>query len=190
MAAPVPTTEPLTLFVGDTWKWTKSLSDYPATDGWTLTYYFRILTSASQSASNFFNFAASAVGADYSVSVAAASTAGKDPGRYKWDAFVTKGAEKYHVGTGETVLEPDPTVGGDLRLEPCKTLDAINAQLAGRSDVEEYEVNGRSIKKTPVGELVKLRDKYSQLCATAKQAEKIRKGLDSGRKIFTTFVDK
>ncbi len=41
MAATIPTKEPLTIRAGDTIKWTKSLDDYKASDGWTLSYSFR-----------------------------------------------------------------------------------------------------------------------------------------------------
>ena len=41
MAATIPTKEPLTIRAGDTIKWTKSLDDYIASDGWTLSYSFR-----------------------------------------------------------------------------------------------------------------------------------------------------
>ena len=41
MAATVPTKEPLTIRAGDTIEWTKSLDDYKASAGWTLSYSFR-----------------------------------------------------------------------------------------------------------------------------------------------------
>ena len=41
MAATVPTKEPLTIRAGDTIEWTKSIDDYKASDGWTLSYSFR-----------------------------------------------------------------------------------------------------------------------------------------------------
>ena len=36
MAADIPTKEPLTIRAGDTIEWTKSIDDYKASDGWTL----------------------------------------------------------------------------------------------------------------------------------------------------------
>ena len=41
MAADIPTKEPLTIRTGDTIKWTKSIDDYKASDGWSLSYSFR-----------------------------------------------------------------------------------------------------------------------------------------------------
>ena len=41
MAADIPTKEPLTIRASDTIEWTKSIDDYKASDGWTLSYSFR-----------------------------------------------------------------------------------------------------------------------------------------------------
>ena len=41
MAAETPTKEPETVRAGDTIKWKKSVSDYAASDGWTLKYSLR-----------------------------------------------------------------------------------------------------------------------------------------------------
>lgn len=41
MAPTIPTIEPTVVVPGDTWKWDKTLSDYPASDGWQLSYYVR-----------------------------------------------------------------------------------------------------------------------------------------------------
>jgi hypothetical protein len=41
MAADIPTKEPLTIRAGDTIKWTKSIDDYKASDGWSLSCSFR-----------------------------------------------------------------------------------------------------------------------------------------------------
>ena len=41
MAAESQSYEPEKLTAGMTWKWNKTISDYPATE-WTLTYYLRI----------------------------------------------------------------------------------------------------------------------------------------------------
>ena len=78
MTAPIPTTEPTELRAGDTWKWTRSLSDYPASI-WTLTY---VLVQAAVQKS----ITASASGDDFSVSVAKATTAAYAEGLWSWVA--------------------------------------------------------------------------------------------------------
>ena len=126
MTAAIPTTEPTTLRVGDTWKWTRTLADYPASAPWTLKYRFK-------SAAAGFEITASASGDDYSVTVAAATTAGYAAGAYSWMAWVEGGtAEKYTVDTGTCTLNPDyrsstATAAFDDRTHARTVLDAIEA---------------------------------------------------------------
>ena len=61
--------EPEKLTSVDTWKWEKTISDYPASE-WTLTYYLRKDGATATS------FSATADGDSYLVTVAAATTSG------------------------------------------------------------------------------------------------------------------
>ena len=64
----IPTSEPDSLRIGDTWQWRREdLFDYPAS-AWTLIYYFRNATS-------HFDVTASADGSYFAVTVAKATTA-------------------------------------------------------------------------------------------------------------------
>ena len=67
--------EPEKLTSGVTWKWKKTVSDYPASE-WTLTYYLRKDGAAATS------FSATADGDTHLVTVAAATTAGYAAGVY------------------------------------------------------------------------------------------------------------
>jgi hypothetical protein len=67
MAATVPTKEPLTIRAGDTIEWTKSIDDYKASDGWTLSYSFR-------SASGTIDITSTADGDDHAVCIAPATS--------------------------------------------------------------------------------------------------------------------
>ena len=66
MAADIPTSEPAELRAGDTWKWTKTLADYPAS-AWTLKYRFK-------NAAGGFEIIAATAGSDYAITVAASTT--------------------------------------------------------------------------------------------------------------------
>lgn len=167
MAAEIPTKEPASAIAGDTWSWTKSLSDYPAPT-WTLTYYFR-------SREGEFNFNAAADGADHLVTVTAATTAGYKAGRYGWTVVVTSGSERRTVETGELEVLPDPAstgAGQDPRSHARKVLDAIQAVLEGRAtkDQEEYSIGSRSLKRTPLKDLQALEASY-QARVTAEEAK-------------------
>ena len=62
--------EPEKLTSGVTWKWNKTLSDYPANESWYLTYYLRKNGATATS------FTGSPDGATHSIGVSASTTAG------------------------------------------------------------------------------------------------------------------
>ncbi len=62
--------EPEKLTSGVTWKWNKTLSDYPANESWYLTYYLRKNGATATS------FTGSPDGATHSIVVSASTTAG------------------------------------------------------------------------------------------------------------------
>lgn len=183
MAADIPTTEPAQARAGDTWKWTKTLADYPASGGWTLTYRFKNASAA-------FEVAASASGDDYSVTVAATTTDDIAAGLYSWVAQVALAGEKYTVDAGVFTVNPDfhtgtATAAYDGRSHARIVLDAIEAVIEGRAskDQEEYEIAGRRLKRTPIASLLKLRQLYKAEVAAETAAEAIANGVGSGRKI-------
>ena len=182
MAADIPTIEPSSLRSGDTWTWTKTLDDYPAT-AWTLKYRFK-------SAAGGFEIVATASGSDHAATVAAATSAGYAAGTYTWVAWVEGGtAEKYTVGQGSTEILPDyrnglATVALDDRSHAAKTLAAIEAWIEGRDQgVAEYEIAGRRMKYIPIGDLLKLRQRYQAEVAAETSRAAIAAGLGTGRKI-------
>lgn len=185
MAADIPTSEPSELRAGDTWAWTKTLGDYPAS-AWTLKYRFK-------SAVGGFEITASASGDDYAISVAASTTAGYHSlaGAMSWVAWVEGGtSEKYTVDSGTVVINPDyrngtSTAAFDDRTHAKIVLDAIEAIIEGRAtkDQDELEIAGRRLKRTPIPTLLRLRQHYKSEVAAQKNAEAIASGLGTGRKI-------
>ena len=78
--------EPEKLTSGVTWKWKKTISDYPASE-WTLTYYLRKDGATATS------FSATADGDTHLVTVAAATIAGYAAGVY--DGHPMGGVSKF-----------------------------------------------------------------------------------------------
>jgi hypothetical protein len=155
----IPTCEPDVLRAGDTWKWTRSFSDYPVSEGWVLSYSIRgasVLVDADVVVTPGTN--------DYAVVVAAAKTAALLPGTYQWAAFVTKAGERYTADEGVLVVERNlsTAAAGDALSHAEKMLSIVEAVLAGRvpADVDSYQINGKSVVKIPVPELKKLRKQY------------------------------
>lgn len=183
MAADIPTSEPGALRAGDTWSWTKTLADYPAS-AWTLKYRFK-------NAAGGFEITAGESGDDYSISVAAATTAAYAAGAYAWMAWVEGGSsEKYTVDTGTLTVNPDyrtgtATAAFDDRTHARIVLDAIEAVIQNRAskDQERYTIAGRELFRTPIPTLLKLRQHYKAEVAAQAQAEAIANGLGTGRKI-------
>lgn len=182
MAADIPTTEPAAARAGDTWKWTRTLADYPAS-AWTLKYRLK-------NAAGGIEITATASGDDFDITVAAATTAAYTAGTYAWIAWVEGGSsEKYTVGEGSIVVEPDyrsslAAAALDDRSHARKMLDAIEAWLEAKDPaVAEYEIAGRRMKYIPVAELLKLRQFYAREVAAESAAAKLAAGLGSGRKI-------
>ena len=184
MTAAIPTSEPAELRAGDTWTWTKTLADYPASTPWTLKYRFK-------NAAGGFEITATADGDGYSVSVAAATTAAYAAGVYSWMAWVEGGSsEKYTVDTGTLTIDPDfrsgtSTAAYDNRSHARTVLDAIEAVIEGRAtkDQEEYEIAGRRLKRTPIASLLKMRQHYNSEVATEEAREAMANGIGTGRRI-------
>ena len=177
----IPTTEPSSLRAGDTWKWTRTLADYPA-GTWVLKYRFK-------SAAGGFEVTASASGTTHSVVVAAETTAPYSAGAYTWVAWVESGSEKFTVGSGNVTVEPDYRSGSaatalDDRSHAQKMLAAIEAWLESRDPgVAEYEIAGRRMKYIPPAELIKMRNRYQSEVLAETNAAKLAKGEGIGRKL-------
>lgn len=148
---------PETLIVGDSWSWTATFADYPAST-WSLTFYF-------QNGSKSFSVATSASGDDFAATKIASDTAALEPGRYRWRARVASGADAITVADGWTELDPDPAIGtSDLRSDARKMLDAVDAFLIGNASTAQasMQLNGRSIARWSLAELVQWRDRLRQ----------------------------
>jgi hypothetical protein len=147
------------LIAGDSLDFTREVPDYPATDGWTLTYRL-----APRMAGTAITFGATASGSLYRVQVLAATTAAWTAGEYSWAAYVTKAADRYTVDSGSITIQPDPGVvaASDTRSHARRVLAAIEAVIEGRAtrDQEEYTIGNRSLKRTPIRDLLTLRDRY------------------------------
>lgn len=152
------------LIAGDTLDFRTTVPDYPASDGWTLTYKLIPRTSGS-----VISFNAGVDGDEYRAQVSALTTAAWAPGEYSWAAYATLGGDRFTVETGTIKVLPDPgaATSWDNRTHAQKTLDAINAVIENRAtkDQSEYSIAGRSLKLTPVDDLLRLRDLYEQKVA-------------------------
>lgn len=187
MAAAIPTTEPVELRSGDTWKWRREdLSDYPAPT-WTLKYRFK-------NAAGGFEITATADGSNFAVTVGASTTATYAAGKYEVVGWVASGGEEYTVFNRTIEVLPNlrassAATAQDVRSHARKVLEAIEAVIESRAtkDQQAYSINGRSLQRTPIADLITLRAQYAMEVQREVQAEKLKQGLGGGRAIFVRF---
>ena len=143
--------------LGDTLTATETLAEYPANAGWVL--YYRLVPRVGSGPAIAFNSTAS--GSAHIVSVPAATTASWAAGGYTWASWVSNGVSSYSVSQGTTDLLPNPrTASGpfDLRSSAQTALDNVRATIQGKAtaDVLKYEINGRSLERYQVRDLIAL----------------------------------
>lgn len=182
-----PTTEPLTLNVGDRWAWRRTdLSCYGS--GFTLSYSARLDSDGNTT----FTFDGTWDGTQYVIEVASATTAAYTAGTYKVEIYITRDSDSERISIGEQTwcVEPNlATSTADTRTHVKKVLDSIEAVIEGRAskDQESYSIAGRSLSRTPITDLLVLRDKYKALYNQETDAEKMAQGLGSSKKILSRF---
>lgn len=179
--------EPTSFTAGDTLSWTRTLADYPASAGWVLAYRFINATSK-------FDITSTASGANHLVSVPAATSAAYAAGTYSWQAFVTKAAERYTVGSGVCVVDPNlaavSAAGYDDRSAARKALDALNAglqQFGSNAHVHGYSIEGREMRYRTFADFMAARDRLVQEVAREEAAQRAAAGLAGKNRLRVRF---
>lgn len=180
MTATVPTVEPVELRAGDTWLWERQdLVDYPA-GTWNLKY-------ALKNAASHIEISAAASGVYHRVTVAMATTLGYTAGIYSMVAYVESASERYEVERRsiEVLAAFANAAALDNRSHSRTVLDAIEAVIESRAtlDQQEYTIGSRSLKRTPLADLIMLREKYRGLVYTEEQGDLARQGKGGGGRI-------
>lgn len=175
------------IVIGDTLDFETSVPDYPNTDGWTLN--FRLIPIVTGTAISFTAAGTPTEDADgYRVQLAPATTAAWTAGDYAWNSYLTKTGARVTLESGQVTLLPDPAVATaprDNRSHARKVLEAIEAVIEGRAtkDQEEYTIGDRSLKRTPLEELRKMRTDYRAEVRAEEDAERVANGLPARNKL-------
>ncbi|CAG2144460.1 hypothetical protein LMG31506_03010 [Cupriavidus yeoncheonensis] len=132
------------------------LDDYPA-PVWALSAMFR--------GPSTINVSSAAEGDQHRLRAEATATTLWTPGVYAYSVRATNGADVVEVESGTITIAPDmanTADGTDPRSHARRALDAIEAVIEKRAsmDQERYKINNRELWRTPVSELLKLRDTY------------------------------
>jgi hypothetical protein len=147
---------PQSIVAGVTFERCVSLADYPA-QTWTLVVTLR--------GPSVITLTGTPDGEAHQLAASDDVTATWTPGAYWYTARVTDGAVVREAGSGQTEVLPDLTAGDgiyDGRSHARKTLEAIEAVIEKRAtmDQERYTINNRELWRTPIADLLKLRDTY------------------------------
>jgi hypothetical protein len=164
-------------------------TDIKASDGWTLKYVavgklgiISITASADDDNADDFKFSASA-----------ATTGAYTAGDYQWQLVATLTTTRYTIATGiVTVLD---NIAGrsalyDNRSHAKKVLDAIEAVIEGRASQDQmgYTIAGRSLSRTPLQDLMRLRAMFKAEYDSEVATANIAAGLSGKNKIYTRFI--
>lgn len=184
MSTPTPNIEPAVITAGDTVTWSRSLPDYPATDGWLLSYALRGPTAI--------DITAAANGVDHLVDVGTVVSSGYADGLYTMQGYVSNGTSRFTVYTGPVTIKPDLAAAGagyDGRSHVKRTLDAIEAVIEGRASKgdQQLSIDGTTLIKMTATDLLNLRTRYQNEYRREQQAARVAQGKNSGRKIVTRF---
>lgn len=143
---------------GTTLKFTRSLDDFSPSDGWTYVIYLNGLTQK-------FNKAATVVNNIFQIEFLPADTASLNPGPFRYAERLSNSGtgEVYDITGDELVINVEPNAGssaaGVFNTFEERTLAIVEAALSGRltSDIQSYQIAGRSVSKIPVQELRQIR---------------------------------
>lgn len=161
----IATTEPTSIVAGDTITWKRSLADYPASEGWALSY-------ALVKDGDLITITAAADGDDHLVEVSAVITNAYAVGAYRWQAYVTNSGDRHTVGEGRIEVLPNfatQSSGYDSRSHYEKVVEALRAALEGRASKTQasYSVStatgSRSISQLSHTEILTALRKYEGL---------------------------
>ena len=185
----VPTTEPATIVVGDLlqWKRTDLGTDY-ANGSFTLSYKARLEGTGS----TVITITAAASDDDYLVSVGASTTASYTAGDYRWQSYITRDSDSERLtidsGTFEVVANKAAATD-DPRSHAKIMLDKIESILEGRTDgdVAAYSINGRSLTKLAIPDLMMWRDRYRAEGLRELHRERALNGTATGSTVLARF---
>ena len=159
---------------GTTIIYRKTLSDYPAGDGWTLKLH---LAGASVK-----TFEAEADGNDFVVTLAASATSSPFlAGLYQWTERVSLSGAVYEIDSGIVTVLPDlsTAAAGDYQVWLERTIVVLTAHIEGRMTAgnESYMIAGRSVVKIPIKEAVDLLSTFESRLARLKNPSRVTRSV-------------
>lgn len=181
----IATIEPSSITAGDSVTWQKTLSDYPASAGWVLSYV--LLSTAGK-----ITITGSASGDDHLIDVAAVVSAAWNPGTYTWQSYVTNGSARHTVSSSTIIINRNfssATGAIDTRSHARRMVELIEAVLEGTAstDQRKVKIGDKEIERHTPKELLSLRDYYRAELVAERGQERISQGKRPGNKVLMRF---
>lgn len=133
-------------------------------------------------------------GQEWVTTIAAAQSAQLSAGLYFWSAGVIDGSgDRVTIQTGQIKVAVNlATIAApyDGRSNSRKMLEAVDAAIQARLSggaVDSYTIKGRDASRTPIPDLIRLRDLLKAEVAREDQAAKVAQGDVAPGKLFVRF---
>lgn len=184
------TIEPSEVVVGDFIQWRRTdLSEHYPNDEYTATYVARITGGGNAE----IQVVGTAYNEDYLFTVSSADSASFVAGYYHWQLEIQRNSDSERVvidrGAFDAIVDLDAG-GADPRTHAEIMLTKIQTMLEGKadSDVANYSINGRSLTKLSVSELIEWRDYYRAEVTKQKRMEQIKLGRRTPASVKVRFI--
>lgn len=178
---------PVSLVAGDSLIFNPTFGLYAASDGWAITYYFQTVDGK-----NSFKFPVTNSGTAFSVSVNAETTGQLTAANYIGiaRAVLANPEQTVIAWQGGLIILPDLATANDTRSHARQTLDAIELVMSGRAtdDVLDSIIEGTTIRRLPMEQLILLRDRYKAVVDTENAAQRVRDKKGTGRNIYVRIA--
>lgn len=184
-----PTREPESLEAGDRWAWQRTdlITDYPSS-AYSLSYVLRREITGERIA-----ISTSAIASAYVVEVSSTTTSAYAPGRYHYDAYITRTSDSARVKINSGIIEVKPnkaTSSDDPRSFAQICLDNIETYLREPNNIAaaSYSLAGRSLSRWSRTDLLTERERWKGEVAREKQAEQLARGMLTNSTIRVRFT--
>jgi hypothetical protein len=183
------------LVAGDTLDFTDEVPDYPPSDGWTLKY--RLIPQFTSPAQTPIELTASTSGETYVVQAAPATTALWAAGTYTWARWVEKTGARQTldplVPSLDVIADPSTAAAGyDPRTTAAKIVAdleaALTASAGSNGEIEEYSINGRSVRYRKREDILRDLSYWRTRLFGEEEAERMRQGMGSRRRVYVRFA--
>lgn len=184
------TTEPTEIHAGSLVQWKRAdlAQDYPP-DAYDLIYTARLRGGLNRE----ITITATNDGGVFLATLNGAVSGAQVPGDYYWQAEIERKSDNARVlvATGQWKITPDlDQTGADPRTHAEIMVDKIQSLLEGRADkdVTSYSIQGRSISKMSVADLLQWRDYYRKEVAQERRDSAIAAGKPSKTTMKVRFL--